>query len=129
MYGSIKLCLVRRDDRWKTNKIQKSLKCKLNNIFECLNEWTVANLITSKNDEVHDDELAKEILHGVESKMSEKIVKGNCGAMRTDDPATDWYYIVKWISNVCIYQEDIVIKWFNLPEFAYVGGMVCQARF
>ena len=84
--------------------------CKLNNIFECLNEWTVANLITSKNNEVHDDELAKDILHGVESNISEKIVKENCGAMRTDDPATDWYYIVKWISNVCIYQEDIVIK-------------------
>ena len=110
-------------------KYKTSLKCELNNIFEYLNEWRVTDLITSKNDEVHDDELAKEILYGIESGMLEKIVKGNYGAMRTDDPATDVYYIVNWGSNVYTYQEDIVINGYNPPEYAYVGEMVCQARF
>ena len=73
----------------KTTKIQKSLKCELNNIFECLNEWIVTNLITNKNDEVHDDELVKDILHGMESRMPEKIAKGNYGMTITDDHSTD----------------------------------------
>ena len=45
--------------------------------------------------------------------------------MRTDDPAMDGYYIVKWISNVCTCQEDIVIKGYNPLEYAYAGEMVC----
>ena len=76
--------------RYKTSR-----KCELNNIFEYLNKWIVTNLITIKNNKVHDDELAKDILHGIESRMSEKIVKGKYGTMRTDDPAIDWYYTVK----------------------------------
>ena len=73
----------------KQQRYKKSLKCELNNIFECLNEWIVTNLITNKNDEVHDDELVKDILQGMESRMPEKIAKGNYGVMRTDDPSTD----------------------------------------
>ena len=86
-------------------------------------------MITSKNDEVHDNELAKEILHGIESRMSEKILKRNCGAMRTDDPVIDGYYIVEWSSNVYTYQEGIVMKGYNPPEYAYTGEMACQERF
>ena len=61
--------------------------------------------------------------------MSENIVKGNYGAMRTDDPVTDGYYIVERSSNVYTCQEDIVTKGYNPPEYAYTGEMVCQARF
>ena len=53
--------------RYKT-----SLKCELNNIFECINEWRITNLITSKNDEEHDDELTKKIMRGIESMMLEE---------------------------------------------------------
>ena len=46
-----------------------------------------------------------------------------------DDPATDGYYIVEWSSNVYTYQEYTVMKGYNLPQHAYAGEMVCQARF
>ena len=95
-------CLDQLHSVWKEGTIheeqpryQPNLKCELNNIFECLNELRVTNLITSKNDEVHDDELAKEILHGIESRMLENILKRNCGVVRTDDSVIDRYYIVE----------------------------------
>ena len=42
-----------------------------------------------------DDDALNKILHGIESIMSEKIMKSNYGAMRTDHSATDRYYIVE----------------------------------
>ena len=89
----------------------------------------MVNLETSKNDEIDDDDLTKEILHGIESRMSEKIMRSNCGEMRTDDPATDGYYIAEWISNVYTAQYGIVMKGYNPPEYAYTGEIVYEARF
>ena len=51
------------------------------------------SLETSKNDEIDDNVLAKERLHGIESRMSEKTMTSNYKAMRMNDPATDKYYI------------------------------------
>lgn len=42
-------------------------------IFDSLNDWQVVKLKTSKNDDVDEDDLAKKILHGMETRMSEKI--------------------------------------------------------
>ena len=66
----------------------------MDNVFD-LNDWRVLNLETSKTDEVDDDDLSKGILHGIKSRMSDKIMKINYGAMRMYDPATDGYYIVE----------------------------------
>ena len=60
----------------------------------------MVNLEISKNDHIDEGNLAKEILHGIDSRMSEKIMKGNYGEMRTDDHNTDGYYIVEWDFNV-----------------------------
>ena len=49
--------------------------------------------------------------------------------MRTDDPATDGYYIVEWSSNVYIARDDIVMKGCNPPEYSYAGEIVCEAKF
>ena len=51
-------------------------------------------------------------------------MKGNYGAMRTDDPDTDGYYIVEYDSNVYTAQDDIHMKGYNPPQYAYVGEMV-----
>ena len=62
-------------------------------IFDGLNDWKVVKLETSKNDDIYEGDLAKEILHGIESEMSKKIMKSNYGVMKTDDPNTDGYYM------------------------------------
>ena len=55
-------------------------------------------------------------------------MKGNYEEMRTDDPNTDGYYIVEWDSNVYTAQDDIVMKGYNPPKYAYVGEMVYKVR-
>ena len=61
--------------------------------------------------------------------MSGEMMKGNYWAMRTDDPDIDGYYIVEWDYNFYSAQDDIVMKGYNSPEYAYAGEMVYKARF
>ena len=56
-------------------------------------------------------------------------MKINYREMRTDDFATERYYMLKWISNIYTAQDDIVMKGYNPPEYEYAGDMVCEARF
>ena len=60
--------------------------------------------------------------------MLENIMKDNYVAMRMDDPDTDGYDIVEWNSNVYIAQDDIVMKGYNPPKYAYVGEMAYKTR-
>ena len=121
---------------WEIETIDKEQKrytisdrCKLNNIFESLNHRRVVNLEISKIDKIDDDDLAKEILHGTKSRISEKIMKSDYGAMRTDNPATNRCYIVEWSSNVYTVQDDIVMKGYNPPKCTHTGEIVYEARF
>ena len=64
---------------WKTGTIDKeqrryktSNRFKMKIIFDVLNYWQVVKLEISKNDDIDEDDLAKEILHGIESRMSKK---------------------------------------------------------
>ena len=47
-------------------------------------------------------------------------MKGNYGAMKTDDPDTDGYYIVGWRSNVYTTQDIL--------DYVYADEMVCESR-
>ena len=77
-------CLEQLDPVWKIeskNKKQRRYKtsnrCEIKKIVDGLNDWQVAKLDTSKNDDIDEDDLAKNILHGIENRMSEKIMKSN----------------------------------------------------
>ena len=53
------------------------------------------DLITT-NVDTEDEEKAYEIiLHGIETRMNERIMIRTFGAMRTNDEATQGYYLVK----------------------------------
>ena len=69
------------------------------------------------------------MLQGIESRISEKMVKINYGTTRTDDPATHRYYIIKQSSNVYTAQDDIVMIGYNPPEYVYAGEMAYETRF
>lgn len=47
-------------------------------------------------DEKLEDDLANIILHGIETKMTEKLLKGNFGATIRNETTTGEYYIAKW---------------------------------
>ena len=106
-------CLEQLYSMWKTGTIDKeqrryktSNRCKMKIIFNVLNYWQVVKLEISKNDDIDEDDLAKEILHGIESRMSKKIMKGDYEAMRTKDPDTDRYYTVEVDYYVYAAQDD-----------------------
>ena len=46
------------------------------------------------------------ILHGIEAGINKRILIGNFGAMRTNDEATQGYYLVKWITEPYTVQGD-----------------------
>jgi len=92
---TIRFSVENRDSRQRTKKIKTSDRCEMETIFDGLNDWQVVKLETSKIDDIDEGDLAKDILHGIQNRMSTKIMKGNYGAMRTDDPDTDGYYIVE----------------------------------
>ena len=111
---------------WKTGTIDKdktSDRCEMKAIFDGLNSWQVVKLETNKNNDIDEGELAKEILHGIESRIPENIMKGNYGAIKMDDPDIDKYHIVEWYFNVYTAQNDIVMKGYNPPKYTYVGEM------
>ena len=110
-------CLEQLVSVLKTGTIDKeqgryktSDRCKTKAIFDGLNDWQVVKLETGKNDDIDEGDLVKEILHRMESRMSENIMKGNYGETIKDDPDTDEYYIVEWDANVYTAQDDIVMK-------------------
>ena len=113
----------------KENIDKEQRRCEIKKTFDGLNDWQVVKLETSKNDDIDEGDLVKEIIHGIECRMSEKIMKDNYGTMITDDLDTDGYYIVEWDSNVYTAHDDIVIKGYSPPEYVYAGEMVCKTRF
>ena len=70
----------------------------------------MVNLATTNIATEDEENIYETILHGIEARMNERILIGTFGAMRTDDEATQGYYLVKWITEPYIIQEDILMK-------------------
>ena len=62
--------------------------------------------VTSKDEE----NVYETILHGIEARMNERILMWTVGAMRTNDDATQGYYLVKWIKEPHTVQENTIMK-------------------
>ena len=69
------------------------------------------------------------ILHGIEARMNTWILIGNFGAMRTDDEATQGYYLVKWITKPYTVQEDTIMKGIEPQQTTFAGEIICDALF
>ena len=52
--------------------------------------------------------------------MNERILIGTFGAMRTNDEATQGYYLVEWLSEPYIMQENTVMKGVDPPHTTFV---------
>jgi hypothetical protein len=79
-------------------------KCALWTIFEGINDWVIVDCSKPTNkrrlDTVHDS-LIKDSHRVILEKeavrtTSKRIVRDNIGAITTDDPAADGYYLVQW---------------------------------
>ena len=61
--------------------------------------------------------------------MNERILIGTFGVMRTNDEATQGYYLVKWITEPYIVQENTVMKGVDPQQSAFDGEIICDAVF
>ena len=49
--------------------------------------------------------------------------------MRTDNEATQEYYLVKWITEPYIVQEDTIMKGVEPQQTTFAGEIICDALF
>ena len=85
------------------------------------------DLITTNVDIEDEEKVYETILHGIEARMHERILIGPFGAMRTNDEATQEYYLVKWITELCTVQENTVMKGVESQQSAFAGEIICDA--
>ena len=82
-------------------------------------------MITTNIDTKDEEKVYETILHG--KGASFMIV--NVGAMRTNDEATQGYYLVKWITKPYTLQENTVKKGEELQRSSFVVEIICDAVF
>ena len=61
--------------------------------------------------------------------MNDRILIGTFGAMRTDDEATQGYYLVKLITEPYTVQEGIIMKGVEPQHTAFAGERICDVLF
>ena len=76
-----------------------------------------------------DEKNYETILHGIEARMNKRILIGTFGVMRTDDEATQGYYLVKWITQPYTVQEDILMKGVEPPQTPFAGEIIYDVLF
>ena len=89
----------------------------------------MVNLVTTNIATEDKEAIYETILHGIDSRMNEQILIETFGAMRTDDQATQEYYLVKWITEPYTVQEDIIMKAVEPQQTAFAGEIICDALF
>jgi len=87
------------------------------------------DLITTNVDTEDEEKVYEKMLHRVEVRMNERVLIGTFGAMRTNNEATQWYYLVEWIIGQYIVQENMVMKGVELQQSAFVGKIIRDAVF
>ena len=95
-------CLELLETPWENELNDKSQprygineRCLCYRNFKGCNNWRVVNLATANIATEDEEAIYETILHGIEARMNERILIGTFGAMRTDDEATQGYYLVK----------------------------------
>ena len=72
------------------------------------NDWNTIQL-TNKNKSSEDfDEVNKVVLDGISANMSSLVQTGKYGAINAADPTKLGYYVVKYVSDTFILQEQII---------------------
>ena len=86
-------------------------------------------LVTTNIDTEDEEKVYETIIHGIEARINEGILIGHFGAMRTNDEATQEYYLVKWITEPYKGQEDTIMKEVDPQQSTFSREIVCDAVF
>ena len=83
--------------------------------------WRVVDLVTTNVTPEEEEKIG--------ARINERILIGTFGAMRTNDKATQGYYLVKWITEPYTVQEDTVMMRVEPQQSPFVGEKMCDAVF
>jgi len=88
-----------------------SVTCKNREIFQELNDWKLITLVDADgshlemNDKVHED-----ILLAISKTLLGEVEIGGYGAVSTDDPEADGYYVLQWETKARQLDEDLEVS-------------------
>ena len=69
-------------------------------------KWNIIQVINKKTADKDFDAVHKVVLYGISNNMSSLVHNGKYGAINTADPTTVGYYVVKFLSEPYMLQEN-----------------------
>lgn len=91
-------------------RYKASTDCQMYKIFEGLNDWKLIRLVDTKDSDIDlNDEVHELVLEGITERLATRVEAGGYGAVSTDDPEADGYYVLQWDSEPREVEEDVVI--------------------
>eukprot|EP00957_Ditylum_brightwellii_P101169 7709815-Ditylum_brightwellii.AAC.1 len=99
--------------------------CIFYSIIDECNNWMIMDFtIDSSTDDVEIEDVHKVLLDSIGFHMAELIKIGSYGAVNTDDPKADGFYIVKFVEFPHTLQSDVVND-----KVIVAGSLVCSAHY
>lgn len=107
-------------------RYQNVINCKYASVLGVYNQWIIMPFQFGK-DTTEDDleQMHHTILTSIASNIASTIAESSYGAVNTEDPQTDGYYIVKFISSPYTLQNDVVVNGDRISS----GMLVCDAEY
>jgi hypothetical protein len=136
-------CQTQADECWDPNiedpedqpRYHLNKNCALWSIFEGLNNWNIVDCskpVPKKKSDAEHERLIQDshriILEQRAVRTREKIVSANIGAISTDDPLTDGYYMIQW--DGAPYETEAAITTLQgtmPPAVVFKGEWLCDA--
>ena len=125
-------CTAQLDKEWlpgiaaKEQPRYASVKlCKYWPVLGKYNDWVIMSFKDKGTTEEEFESVHRFVLNGMVSSTASILHDGNFGAINTDDPKTDGYYIVQFKSDPYTLQDTIDVDGQILEK----GEVVCDARY
>jgi len=84
--------------------------CSMHDVFQGENDWKLITLVDAKDSDVDlNDEVHELVLEGITDRLETRVAVGGYGAVSTDDPESDGYYMLQWDSEPQTLENDVEI--------------------
>jgi len=102
-----------------------STTCKFHVLFEGLNDWKIITLVDTTESVLEENEQVHElVLAGIAETVSKNVIVGGYGAVMTDDPDSDGYYLLQWDSEPRALEEDLEVEYATILKGELVADAV-----
>jgi hypothetical protein len=112
----------------KQPRYGRNTDCIFWDIFEGRNDWHIVQLVPDNGSSKEEFNQAQQLV--VDSwveKAAENIVEGRYGAINTDDPDADGYYVVKFLGKPFQVVETCFLEEYTPPQRVEQGEHLCDA--